>query len=119
MPPQKVGLPQPPTPAGPPEQPTGLAAALLPGGGLRLTWKGTLSQSAFFSVYRKLEGETNFSLLFSPAAKTYDDATIPAGTSSATYFIEGRRDNFAVPSGWYQVNFGAGGATVTSVSMAA
>jgi hypothetical protein len=114
-----IPAPQPPTPAGPPEQPTALAAALLPGGGLRLTWKGTLSQSAFFSVYRKVEGETNFTLLFAPAAKSYDDTTIPAGVSNVTYFIEARRDDFTVPSGWYQVNFGAGGATVTSVSMAA
>lgn len=115
-----VPPPAPPTPAGPPAQPTDMAAALLPGGGLRLTWKGTVSQKAYFSVYRRAEGETSFTLLDSPATKTYDDTSIPTGANSVTYYIQARRDEFRVDSAWFQVNFGSGaGTTVTTLSMAA
>lgn len=112
--------PAPPSPAGPPAQPTDLAAQLLPGGGLRLTWKGTIAQKAYFSVYRRAEGQTAFSLLDSPATKSFDDLTIPAGANSVTYFIQARRDDFRVDSAYFQVNFGSGaGAVVTTLSMAA
>ncbi|MCL4219813.1 MAG: hypothetical protein KJZ65_00450 [Phycisphaerales bacterium] len=112
--------PAPPTPAGPPVQPTDLAAQLLPGGGLRLTWKGTIAQKAYFSVYRRAEGQTSFTLVDSPAAKSYDDFTIPTGANSVTYYIQARRDDFRVDSPYFQVNFGSGaGTTVTTLSMAA
>lgn len=112
--------PAPPTPAGPPTQPTDLSASLLPGGGLRLRWKGTTAQKAFFSVYRRAEGQTGFTLVDSPAAKTYDDTTIPQGANSVTYYIQARRDDFRVDSAYFQVNFGSGaGTTVTTLSMAA
>ena len=111
--------PAPPSPAGPPEQPTNVTAQLLPGGGLRLTWKGSVAHGAYFSVYRRVAGESAFTLLKSPKDKTYDDTTIPAGTSSLTYFIQAVRDQNTVNSDWYQVTFGVGGATVTTIAMAA
>lgn len=115
-----VPPPAPPTPAGPPTQPTDMAATLLPGGGLRLTWKGTTAQKAYFSVYRRAEGQTGFTLVDSPATKTYDDFAIPAGANSVTYYIQARRDDFRVDSPYFQVNFGSGaGTTVTTLSMAA
>jgi hypothetical protein len=114
----EIPAPQPPTPAGPPEQPTALAVDLLPGGGLHLTWKGTLSKSAFFSVYRKAEAESSFTLLDSPAAKFFDDTTVPSGANNVTYYIQARRDTFRVDSAWFQVNFGSGATTVTELAMA-
>jgi hypothetical protein len=111
--------PAPPTPAGPPDKPTALEVELLSAGGLRLTWKGTLSQNAFFSVYRKAEGENVFTLLDSPAEKFFEDATIPAGANNLTYYIQARRDTFRVDSAWFQVNFGSGATTVTEINMAA
>lgn len=114
-----IPAPQPPTPAGPPDQPTQLTATLLPGGGLRLKWKGSVAQGAYFSVYRKVEGASSFTLLKSPKDKTYDDLSIPGGTTNVTYYIQAIRDTFTVDSAWYQINFGAGGATVTALSMAA
>ena len=117
-----IPAPQPPSPAGPPDQPTDLSATLLPGGGLRLKWKGSVSQGAYFSVYRKLEGETSFTLLKSPKDKQFDDLAIPNGTGNVVYYIQAIRDTYTVDSGWFQVNFGAGGAggaTVTTLSMAA
>ncbi len=114
-----IPAPSDPTPAGPPEQPTELSASLLPGGGLKLKWKGSVAQGAYFSVYRRLDGETNFTLLKSPKDKFYEDTAIPGGTSSVMYFIQAVRDGFTVDSGWFQVNFGAGTATVTTIGMAA
>jgi hypothetical protein len=114
----EIPAPQPPTPAGPPDKPSELAVELLSGGGLRLTWKGTLSKSAFFSVYRKAEAESSFTLLDSPAEKFFDDTTIPAGANNVTYYIQARRDSFRVDSAWFQVNFGSGATTVTELAMA-
>lgn len=112
-----VPPPAPPTPAGPPDKPTDFEAELLSGGGLHLSWKGTASKSAYFSVFRKAEGETAFTLLDSPKDKFFDDNTIPAGANSVIYYIQARRDDFRVDSIQYTVSFGAGGAT--SLTMAA
>jgi len=114
----EIPAPAPPTPAGPPDKPTELAAGLLPSGGLHLTWKGTLSKSAYFAVYRKAEGESTFTLLDAPADKFFDDTTIPSGANNVTYYIQGRRDTFRVDSAWFQVNFGSGATTVTELAMA-
>jgi len=108
-----VPPPAPPSPAGPPPAPTGLTAKLLPGGGLRLSWKGTTSQGAFFGVYRKAEGETAFTFLDAPADKTFDDTTIPAEANTVTYYIQARRDDFRVDSGHLAITFGAGGQATT------
>jgi hypothetical protein len=108
-----VPPPAPPSPAGPPPAPTNLTIKLLPGGGLRLAWKGTTSQSAFFGVYRKAEGETAFTLLDAPADKFFDDTTIPAEANTVTYYIQARRDDFRIDSGHLVVSFGAGGQTAT------
>ncbi len=112
-----VPPPLPPTPAGPPDRPTDFEAELLSGGGLHLSWKGTTSKSAYFSVFRKAEGETDFTLLDSPKDKFFDDNTIPAGVNSVTYYIQARRDDFRVDSVHYTVSFGAGGTA--SLTMAA
>ena len=112
-----VPPPSPPTPAGPPDKPTDFEAELLSGGGLRLSWKGSVSQSAYFSVFRKTESETDFTLLDSPKDKFFDDNTIPAGANSVTYYIQARRDDFRVDSVQYTVRFGASGTT--SLTMAA
>jgi hypothetical protein len=105
-----------PTPAGAPEQPTDITVTLQPGGGLRISWKGTISQAAYFSVYRRSEGESNFTLLDSPKDKFYDDTSIPSGANTVTYYIQARRDDFRVNSNHVQVSFGAGGATALALA---
>ena len=112
-----VPPPAPPTPAGAPPQPTELTATLMPGGSLRLGWKGTVSQSAYFSIFRKAEGETAFTMLDSTDEKFFDDTSIPAGANTVVYYIQARRDEFRVDSNWFQVSFGATGAT--SIALAA
>lgn len=108
-----VPPPAPPSPAGPPEQPTALTATLQPNGSLRLSWKGTLAQKAFFSIFRRSEGEANFTMLDSVNARDYTDSSIPAGSNSVTYIVQARRDDYRVDSGYFQVNFGTSAGTTT------
>lgn len=111
-----VPPPAPPTPAGAPVQPTELTATLLPGGSLRLGWKGTVSQSAYFSIFRKAEGEAVFTLLDSTDEKFFDDDAIPVGANSLVYYIEARRDEFRVDSNHFLISFGATGATTLALA---
>jgi hypothetical protein len=114
----EIPAPQPPTPAGPPEQPTELAAAVLQPFGLRISWKGTISQNASFNVFRRLPGETSYTLLKSTREKFYEDNAVPSGVASVEYYIAAVRDEFTVNSTGITLQFGTGGA-MTTLSMAA
>lgn len=114
----EIPAPQPPTPAGPPDQPTHLAAAVLQPFGLRLTWKGTVAQNAAFNVFRRLPGETAYTLLKSTREKSYDDNAVPGSVASVQYYISAVRDEYEVNSTGITLQFGAGGS-MTTLSMAA
>ncbi len=115
--------PAPPTPAGPPDQPTNLGVTINPvTGGLRITWKGSVSQSAYFSIYRRTAGTSTFTLLDSTDNKFYEDGTIPENTTSVEYYVQARREDFRVDSTSLIVRFGLGGMTVsvgTAIGLAA
>lgn len=103
------GIPAPatPTPAGAPPAPTGLAHTLDASGAIHLSWKGTLSHRVFYKVYRRLSGETGFTVVAALAGKEWVDSSVPPGTEQATYFIRGQRGSSeGDPSAWYPVNFG-------------
>lgn len=107
----------PPTPAGPPEQPTALAASILLPFGLGLTWKGSVAQGTYFGVWRKVGSETGFTLIDTTKAREYADYTLPANTSSVAYYIAANRDEYTVNSASLQIQIGASG--LTSLSLAA
>ena len=112
---------RPPSPLPPPPKPSNLSFELLPGGTLRLRWKGTIARGASFAVYRKLEGEAGFTLLDAVAAKSFDDTTIPSGTSEIVYFIQARRDRYRIDSIQTAIRFGAldsASSTVTTTQAA-
>lgn len=115
----QVPPPAPPTPAGPPPQPTELVASVLLPFGIGLTWKGSVAQSAYFGIYRQLPGESGFSLIDTSKTKSYQDTTVPAGTARADYYIAALRDDYQVNSSTLTVQFGPGGTMVTSLAMAA
>lgn len=106
----------PPTPAGPPVQPTELAARILLPFGLGLSWKGSIAQGAFFGVWRRLDGEAGYTLIGNAKTKNYDDQTLPAGTASVDYYITAYRDDFAVNSQPISVQIGANGTTALSLA---
>lgn len=112
-----IPAPQPPTPAGPPDQPTDLTAKVLLPFGLGLSWKGSVSQSAYFSIWRKLSTETAFTMIKTTSDKSFDDITVPGGIDSVSYYIAARRDDFTVNSASLTIAFGADGTA--SMTLAA
>lgn len=106
----------PPTPAGPPEQPTELAASILLPFGLGLSWKGSIAQGTYFGVWRRISGESNYTLIGTSKTKTFDDQTLPAGTDSVNYSITAYRDEFSVASQSITVQIGANGTTALSLA---
>jgi hypothetical protein len=89
----KAEIPPPaaPTPAGPPTDCTDLTAELTNSGNVELSWKGTISRGQFFSVWRKLTGETAWTQLGSVAAKTFLDTLVPEGITGAQYQVKAHR----------------------------
>jgi hypothetical protein len=106
-----VPPPAPPTPAGPPDMPTNLTAELLNPFGLGLSWKGSVSQGTFFGIWRRLDAETEFTLVKTTKNKTFADTTFPAGTNTVDYYIAAIRDDFQVNSTTLSLQFGANGAS--------
>lgn len=115
----QIPPPAPPSPVGPPDQPTELAASVLLPFGIRLTWKGSVANGAYFGIFRKLHGETSYSIIKTTAEKSYSDTALPVGVTSVDYYIAAMRDAFQVNSSSLQVRFGPEGATTTTLAMAA
>jgi predicted dehydrogenase len=108
---------RPRTPTPPPPKPKYLSVTLLPGGALRLHWKGTVARGASFAVYRKIEGEDGFTLLDTVAAKSFDDTSIPVGTGELVYFIQARRGRHRIDSMHIVIRFGsAESLTITTTN---
>lgn len=110
----QIPAPQPPTPAGPPDQPTELSATFTFPWGIRLTWKGSVAQSAYFGVFRRLPGESTFTMIKTFKERVFDDTTLPAGVASVDYYVAAFRDNFQVNSTAIGLQFGPNGATTTT-----
>ncbi|MEM7623616.1 MAG: hypothetical protein AAF235_10500 [Planctomycetota bacterium] len=88
----------PPTPAGtplpPPVPATDVVANLQQSGAVLVSWKGTVANGTFYDVYRRLEGEPGFRSLGSSATRSFEDTTVPAGTTQVSYYTVARRDAF-------------------------
>ncbi|MEL6497911.1 MAG: hypothetical protein AAGJ54_01795 [Planctomycetota bacterium] len=88
----------PPTPAGtplpPPVPATDVAANLQQSGAVRVSWKGTTANGTFYDVYRQLAGQPGFTLIGSSATRSFEDTTVPAGTTQVSYYTVARRDSF-------------------------
>jgi hypothetical protein len=112
----QIPAPQPPTPAGPPVQPTELEARVLLPYGIGIKWKGSVSQGTYFGVYRKVAGETSFSLIATSKTKNYEDISLPAGITSVQYYIAAIRDEFTVNSAGLTVQFGPGGTMTMALA---
>ncbi len=86
----QIPSPSAPSPAGPPTEATNVAAHLQNNGAILLTWKGSLAQGQFFSIWRKLSTNT-WTQIGSVAAKKFADNTLPVGSASATYMVQSHR----------------------------
>ena len=83
--------PSDPTPAGPPVDCTDLKATLTNSGNVELSWKGSLAKGQFFSVWRKLTGETSWTLLGSIRSKSFLDTTVPEAVAGGQYQVKAQR----------------------------
>jgi len=127
-------MPQPPSPAEAPGKPTDFSITLNSDGSVTLSWTATdasASSGAFFTVARKLPGQTSFSGIGgAPGATTenrrpsFTDTTVPtsAAGQGAQYIVQGfRGTRMGLPSDAQTVQFGvdSGGGLNASLKMAA
>ncbi len=110
----------PPSPIPAPATPTNLKANLGNNGSIFISWDGTGASGTLYEVYRRVDGETTFTLLGNVDAKTkeFNDAGLPLGTTFATYQIRAvRADKASLFSTQFNIQFGpvappvAGGAS--------
>ncbi len=80
------------TPLAPPSPATNLQASLLNSGGIKLTWNGTTANGTVYSVWRRTNNETSFTQLATSGQRTYEDQTVPAGSTEVLYFLKTIRD---------------------------
>lgn len=107
-----VPAPLPPSPPAPPEPPTDLVADPNADGTISLKWKGSVANSTFFSVWRKLGSSPTWTNIGSTAVKTFQDSSVP-GTpvpASITYAVRSQRNNeVSAPSVQAEVVYGGPG----------
>lgn len=121
----QIEPPAPPTSAPLPGQPTDFNVQLQSDGAVNIKWKSTNSAASggvYFAVRRKLAGETSFTLVGTTGSKSFVDATIPTGTTSLTYIVQGFRGQSAgTASEQLSLQFGSAGsgAVNTTLRMAA
>ncbi len=108
---QAASVPPPaaPTPSGPPNAPTNVVADPNADGTVTIKWKGSTTNQTFFSIWRRVGNNTQWSQIGSVATKSFIDASVPAGSPTATYLIRAQRFNeVSAASDEAIVNFGGG-----------
>ncbi len=101
----------------PPGKPNNVNITLNPGGSVTLKWdatNSTASTGVFFQVARRINTNTGpqqgFAGVGGTMTKQFTDETIPVGTDSVSYIIQGfRGDKPGTPSDQIVVQFGVGG----------
>lgn len=97
------------SPAGPPEQPTNVNRSILSDGSVRLTWHGRGPEGTTYFITRRLNGTGSYSFLGQAPSvdKSFVDNTLPQGTITASYMIQGvRSGNTGLQSVPIVVQFG-------------
>lgn len=131
----QISPPSPPSPMPAPGKPVDFAINLEPDGSVTLTWNAdnaAASGGAFFTVARKLPGQSTFTGIGGTSGSTtesrrmrFTDSTVPASAASAgaQYIVQGFRGTRAgTPSDTLLVQFGLDGGSgqqVATLRMAA
>ena len=89
----------PPSPAPAPSQPTNIRRVIEPDGAVTLSWDAIAPVGAIYNVTRRLATETGFTFVGQGdgSDKSFSDSTVPPGTTSATYIIQGVRGSKTGP----------------------
>jgi hypothetical protein len=94
-----ANIPEPasPTPAPPPEAPSAVFTTVNNDGSVTLKWmfKNNASSPVSFQIFRKIEGQTTYSLVASTALKSHTDTAITPGTPSISYMVRAIRGKSA------------------------
>jgi hypothetical protein len=113
----EIPAPAVPSPRPAPGKPTDFVATLEENGALNLKWKcanpaGT--SGTIYQVWRRNTPTGEFNYLGGSGSKSFDDATIPAGSSGVTYQIQAVRSTAVGLWAQFNVNFGvsSGGPTM-------
>lgn len=105
----------------PPGQPTNVVITLTPGGVLNFKWKSENASGGFFQIKRKIGSSGSYTIIGGAGEREYFDTTLPLGTSTVSYIIQGFRGNTPGPeSNVIGVQFGVGsggGATITGAEL--
>ncbi len=113
----QIDPPAPATPRPAPGQPTDFTVTLTTEGAITLKWKATdasASTGVYFNVRRKI-GDAAYEIIGNTGSKSFVDDTLPFGTSSATYIIQGFRGTQpGTASDQFIVQFGVGGGSLSS-----
>jgi len=112
----QIPPPAPPSPPGPPALPTGLKAKFMTPFGIRLEWKGSISQGTYFAIFRQQSGETTFTNIQTTRDKFYEDLSLTGGIDAVSYYIAAFRDGEQVNSTTLQLQFGPGGMTAMTLA---
>lgn len=102
-----------PSPVPPPGMPTGFVATLNPDGSVKLRWKCPNPAGSAGTVYQlsRKTGAGEFAAIGVSGARSFVDATVPAGVASVTYQIVAVRSTAVGVAAQFIVNFGVSGAT--------
>ena len=99
--------PSTPTPA--PDQPANVSAMLQNDGSIMVTWDGKGPNGTVYQIYRKLFGETTFSVIGNVGSrlKEFSDTTVPSAIASVIYQVRGQHaEKFSLFSSQVTVQFG-------------
>ena len=99
----------PPSPTPAPATPHNLSVQLAAAGSVDISWDGTGATGTVYEVYRRLPTETAFDLLavIDAKSKTFNDATLPLGTTFSTYQVRAvRADTQSAMSTQFNIQFG-------------
>ncbi len=112
-----------PSPKPAPGKPTDFGATIEDNGALKLKWKCNNPAGAtgtLYQVYRKAEGESDYTYIGGTGEKKLTDETVPAGAAQLMYQIQAVRSTAVGPWATFVVTIGtvAGGAMSASVTQA-
>jgi hypothetical protein len=116
----EIPAPATPSPKPPPGPVTDFVVTLDGNGALNLRWKCINPPGAagtIYQVWRRIGATGDFTYLGGSGAKSFVDDTLPAGSASVTYQIQGVRSTANGPWSQFNVNFGVtpGGMMTASV----
>ena len=111
-----------PGPVGNPGTPSDLVAELLPGGAIKMTWRGNNPpgcKGVIYQIARQDGMAGEFKYLGGSGQRMFIDATIPNGTSTCVYRIQGTRTTGVGNPQEFIIRFGQPGSGASSVTVEA